>query len=123
MNMSSLRSLLLALAMVLQTIAGGAGVARAASADAGAALLLHCESKAVQNDKAAGGGHSRHHHCDACSLCAAPSSVNVPEGSPVLISPDDGHRVVSRVPDESRIVATAFSPSPPARGPPSASGC
>ncbi|MGE5389352.1 MAG: DUF2946 family protein [Hyphomicrobiales bacterium] len=121
MNVSSLRALLLALAMVLQTIAG---VARAASADAGAALLLHCESKAVQDDKAAGGGHSRHHHCDACSLCAAPSSVYVPDGGPFLILPVEGQRVVSRVPDDSRIVATAFSPNPPARGPPSsASGC
>jgi hypothetical protein len=118
MKLSSLRALMLALAMVLQTIAGAAGVARAASAEAGAALLAHCAS-VVQDDKATDGRQGEaHRHCDSCCLCAAISTPYVPEAGTVLIAPNDAHRIVSFTPDRARLVFTASSQSPPARGPP-----
>lgn len=117
MNASSFRSLLLALVMVTQTIVGGSGLARSASADAGAAAFSHCDG-AIQGGEMGGGHPGRHQHCDACSICAAPSNACVPEANSFLIWPQSGRRIVSLARDEKQVVGKAFSPSRPARGPP-----
>lgn len=74
MRLSSLRTLFLVLAMVVQTVAGGWGVARAATGpDAG--ISAHC-AKQGGADRA-GDGHRdlRHHMCESCLLCAGPPNV------------------------------------------------
>jgi hypothetical protein len=117
MTSSSLRALLLALAMVLQTIAGGAGVARAAPGETGAGFLAHCDSP-QQTDEAAGGRPGDHRHCESCCLCAAGSAGPIPDIGSVLIAHRDEHRIVSFTPHRTRELHAAYAQSPPARGPP-----
>jgi hypothetical protein len=69
MRLSTLRTLLLVLAMVMQTFAGGAGLARAASLSSEQALSAQChelraDAQSAPNDKL---GHRR--HCQSCLLC------------------------------------------------------
>jgi hypothetical protein len=69
MRLSTLRTLLLVLAMVIQTFAGGAGLARAASMSPEQALSVQChelrgDAQSAPNDKL---GHRR--HCQSCLLC------------------------------------------------------
>jgi len=66
MRLNTLRTLLLVLAMVSQTIAGGAGLARAASASAHETLSAPCHQlrqgeRPAPSDRL---GHGRH-----CLLC------------------------------------------------------
>ncbi|PPD44065.1 MAG: hypothetical protein CTY15_08380 [Methylocystis sp.] len=74
MRLSSLRALLLTLAMVVQTVAGGWSVAHAAAGASRTTISAHCE-------KMHGGGHAGDAHhgghpsCDnACCLCEEPGS-------------------------------------------------
>jgi hypothetical protein len=69
MRLTTLRTLLLVLAMVMQTFAGGAGLARAASLSSEQALSAQChelraDAQSAPNDKL---GHRR--HCQSCLLC------------------------------------------------------
>lgn len=88
MRPSSLRALLLALAMVLQTIAGGASVARAASMSSQVSASAHCERMRAPGDVTPARSDDRRHMCQACLLCAAPPLV-------ALANPGD---VIGRVP-------------------------
>lgn len=92
MRPSSLRALLLALAMVLQTIAGGASVARAASMSSQVSASAHCERMRAPGDAAPAKSDDRRHMCQACLLCAAPPLV-------ALGYPGD---IVDRVPVSAR---------------------
>lgn len=72
MRLTTFRALLLVLAMVLQTVAGGATLARAASTASGETISAQChflraDEHPASNDKA---GHR--HNCHTCLLCAEP---------------------------------------------------
>lgn len=88
MRPSSLRALLLALAMVLQAIAGGPSVARAASASSQVSASAHCERLRAPGDAAPAKSDDRRHMCQSCLLCAGPPIVT-------LGNPGD---VIGRVP-------------------------
>lgn len=78
MRISSLRALLLALAMVLQTIAGGASVARAATNDGGQSVSAHCARLLKQlhaNDDAAPEQDSGRGMCPSCLACDEPPTA------------------------------------------------
>lgn len=68
MGLSSLRALLLALAMVMQTVAGGASLAHAASLSPEGARAERCHERSEDSSPAEKSG--RHHHCQSCCLCA-----------------------------------------------------
>ncbi|WP_424361893.1 DUF2946 family protein [Methylocystis parvus] len=86
MRLSSLRALFLVLAMVVQTVAGGWGVARAGTGpDAG--ISAHC-AKQAGVDRAGGAGRdARHHMCESCLLCAGPPSVALDDFTLQLLRP------------------------------------
>jgi hypothetical protein len=87
MRPSSLRALLLALAMVFQAIAAGTGVARAAPSLFEATFSEHCE-KTLGNAEPADTRHGLGHHgCEACCLCAGPPTASVTQDIPTVISP------------------------------------
>lgn len=69
MRLTTLRTLLLVLAMVMQTFAGGAGLARAASLSPEQTVSVQChelrgDGQSAANDRL---GHRR--HCQSCLLC------------------------------------------------------
>lgn len=75
MRLSSLRALLLVLAMVAQTVAAGAGFARAAPFSSQQTLSATCHQldAAGQSGPADKAGHR--HDCQSCLLCAGPPPV------------------------------------------------
>lgn len=85
MRPSSLRALLLALAMVLQTVAGGWGVARATELS-GQALSAHCENAASGAGTADRDRAGHRHSCQSCCLCAAPSTFPVVDAASTVES-------------------------------------
>ncbi|MGJ0506507.1 MAG: DUF2946 family protein [Methylocystis sp.] len=119
MRKSSLRALLLALVMVVQAIAGGFGAAHATPGVTGAALA-HCVSAGGEADKA-GNPSTRHQHCDACCLCAAPATASVPDPGPAPVAPRAFH-VVGFSPGDARVPHARVSRSQFARGPPTDGG-
>jgi len=88
MRLSSFRALFLALAMVVQTIAGGWGVAHAATGSPASAISAHCEKG---SDTAGGAGDARHggahHMCGACCLSAGSQPVSLADIVSVVIAP------------------------------------
>jgi hypothetical protein len=117
MRPSSLRALLLALAMVFQTIAAGAGVARAASGPIEASFAAHCEKSSGNADAADAHHEQRRHSCDSCCLCSGPPTASFAQFVPVVISPRDS-RVVSFILVETCGVPARLARAQFARGPP-----
>ncbi|WP_442754202.1 hypothetical protein ACNHKD_14575 [Methylocystis sp. JAN1] len=77
MRLSSLRVLILVLTMVMQTVAGGWGVARAATDPLEAGASAHClkhDGTDVAGDARRDG---RGQMCESCLLCAGPPSVSL----------------------------------------------
>lgn len=71
MSLSSFRALLLALAMVAQTIAGGWVVAHAAAGGSAAAISAHCAKGANADGGVGDARHGvAHHMCGSCCLSA-----------------------------------------------------
>jgi hypothetical protein len=73
MHLYTLRSLLIALALVAQTVAGGWRVAHATTMSPLSGVSVHC----TQLRDAAGDARkdAAHHLCNTCSLCAGSASV------------------------------------------------
>lgn len=88
MSLSSLRALLLALAMVAQTIAGGWSVALSAPA---VGVTHHCEKTSVPSERA---GHAKSGAprcaCECCLLCGEPLSSPLQSEGYALAAPRDG---------------------------------
>lgn len=106
MRLSSVRQLLLVLVMVMQTVAGGASVARAASFMPQFKLSAPCHQlrAAGPSDPADKAGHR--HDCQSCLLCAEPP--------PVWFSAIANHSATSF--DFAPVAVDATdTPSPPAR--------
>jgi hypothetical protein len=121
MRPSSLRALLLAFVMVMQAVAGGAGVARAAPDGFDPRISSHCgQSHAGETGSGDTGRDAHHHMCESCLLCAGPPSIPVGVFYPVPAQP--------RVFHSARFTATDIALTPArlararlARGPPAIS--
>jgi len=119
MSPTSLRALLIALAMVVQTIAGGAGVARATTID-GVGLAPHCQTLDVD---AQVNGESRPatgdaHRCHDCCLSGGPVSLAVEDYAFVTVQ-----RLAVRIhepPGDPTSVPSRLAYNRFARGPPPA---
>lgn len=72
MRLPTLRILLLVLAMVLQTVAGGAGLARAAADSPGSTLSVQCDHLSASERSGADDRAGHRHNCLSCPLCAEP---------------------------------------------------
>jgi hypothetical protein len=88
MRLSSVRALLFAFVMVMQTVAGGFGVARAMPGGADPGLSAHCGSISANED---GADDTRRdagrHRCESCLLCAGPPSLSAVAFAPGLLPP------------------------------------
>ncbi|WP_363349313.1 hypothetical protein [Methylocystis echinoides] len=116
MRPSSLRALLLAFALVIQTIAGGVGVARAMPGEL--ALKAHCAEMAGQAGEGADSRHQRRHqHCESCCLCAGPPGVSLTEFAPAPMAPR-AYRVAAPIPGDAGGVTPRLAQARFARGPP-----
>jgi hypothetical protein len=122
MPISSFRAVLLALAMVLQTVAGGVGVARAMPA--GLAVSAQCAAISGKAE-AARAGHrdgrqdQRHQDCDACCLCDGTAGVSVVDDVVVSFAPR-ACRATRFAPNASSAAPARLPEAHRARGPPGA---
>jgi hypothetical protein len=124
MRVTSLRVLLLALALALQTIAGGWSVARAAPAGQNSSAALHCHRLTLHfsgHDGAPAENDRQNPMCPSCLLCDGPPAVSLPTllgFSPASSSPE----ALRAPPAESSAFSARSVPSRFARGPPVAAG-
>lgn len=72
MRLTTLRALLLVLAMVMQTVAGGAGLARAAAISPEETLSALCHDLRAGEQPASGDRLGHRHNCQFCLLCGEP---------------------------------------------------
>ncbi len=72
MRLTTLRTLLLVLAMVTQTVAGGAGLARAASISPEETLSAQCHYLRAGEQPAPDDRLGHRHNCQSCLLCGEP---------------------------------------------------
>lgn len=72
MRLTTFRALLLVLAMVTQTVAGGAGLARAAAVSPGATLGVQCDHLRADDSSAPDDSARHRHNCQSCLLCGEP---------------------------------------------------
>ena len=78
MRLSSFRVLLLALAMVVQTVTGGVSLARDANIQPQQAVSAHCDRMGAIGDAAAPADKATHSHdCRSCLICAGPPAVSL----------------------------------------------
>jgi len=75
MRLTTLRTLLLILAMVTQTVAGGAGLARAAAISSGQTLSASCHHLSEAENTASNDKAGRQHNCHSCLLCGGPPAA------------------------------------------------
>jgi hypothetical protein len=117
MRPSSFCALLLALALVFQTAATGAGVARATPSLFEASASAHCEKSSGKADAADAHHRQRHHSCESCCLCSGPPTVSFIQFIPVVVSPR-AIRVVGFLSVETSGVPARLAQAQFARGPP-----
>lgn len=72
MRLTTFRALLLALAMVVQTVAGGVGLARATSPSATETLSAPCHYWRAGEQPAPNDRLGHRHNCQSCLLCGEP---------------------------------------------------
>ena len=77
MRLSSFRVLLLALAMAVQTVAGGVSLARDANIQPQQAVSAHCDRMGAIGDAAPAGKATHSHDCRSCLICAGPPAVSL----------------------------------------------
>lgn len=118
MRLSSLRALILVLAMVVQTVAGGWGVARAAAGPVEAGVSVHCMMQGGSDDAGDARRDGPRHMCDSCLLCAGPPLVSLAGFAPVSPAPRAvraaGFVLSSAQGFEARIAEASFARGPPA---------
>lgn len=118
MRPSSLRALLVAFVMVLQTVAGGLGAVRATPNGFDPQISAHCGLSHASEPGSDDTGRDAHHHmCESCLLCAGPPSLAVGAFYPDLAQP--------RIFHSARFIAADSAGAPArlargrlARGPP-----
>lgn len=121
MRISSLRALLLALAMVLQTIAGGAGVARATMSDAHPSISAHCARllNHLHGHEGDAPDESDRGMCSSCLACDEPPTAWVHDLDVSVAA----QRVSTPIAPPSSDAWVRFAPvarAQSARGPPAA---
>lgn len=116
MSLSSLRALFLALALVVQTIAGGWGVAHAATPGVQKSVSAHCATKASLPGDAHHRGES--HDCDSCCLSAGAPSLTIADVVSVWFAPR-AFTAARFVPSDGIGAPARLTRSRFARGPPS----
>lgn len=89
MRLSTLRILLLVLAMVLQTVAGGAGLAHAAAAPPGTTLGVQCQHLSADERSAPDDRAGHRHNCLSCLLCGEPPPAWVSLASADVVDFDE----------------------------------
>jgi hypothetical protein len=114
MRFPALRALLIALAMVVQTLAGASGLARAAETGAAAVVSSHCADRAGDANGPGQGPHA--HHCQHCCLCANGATDMVVVDWQAL--PTVAFQPAAYVAIDGRARALATTPTLGARGPP-----
>jgi hypothetical protein len=122
MRISSLRALLLALAMVLQTIAGGAGVARSAMSDAHPAVSAHCARLLKQlhgNEGRAPAGESDRGMCQSCLVCDEPPAAWVHDLD-VSVAAQRASAPIAPPSSDAAVHFATIARAQSARGPPAA---
>jgi hypothetical protein len=75
MRFTTLRNLLLALAMVFQTVAGGAGLACAASISPEETLSVQCHHMRAGEQPGPDDRPGHRHNCQSCLLCGEPPAA------------------------------------------------
>jgi len=121
MRPSSFRALIFALAMVVQTVAGGWSVAHAAAGALKAGVSTHCAQKTDVDDDARDARHGAGRHmCESCCLCAGPPSVSVAEVVSVFVEPRAFTQAGLALTD-AFAVSARIAQARLARGPPAAS--
>ncbi len=86
MRLSTFRALLLVLAMVFQTVAGGAGIAHAASISPEETLSAQCHQLRTGERPAADDRLGHRHNCQSCLLCGEPPPAWVSLASDYLVA-------------------------------------
>lgn len=86
MRLTTFRALLLVLAMVTQTVAGGAGLARAAAVSPGATLGVQCDHLRADDSSAPDDSARHRHNCQSCLLCGEPPPAWVSLSSDYLVA-------------------------------------
>jgi len=120
MRSSSFRALLLALAMVFQTIAGGWAVARAGTGTGHTSVSAHCARLLIQMYGDEGGAPaSEHDHgmCPSCLLCDEPPAAAVQGFGQILFGLRSVAPVISFSVERPRAAASVVY-AQSARGPP-----
>ena len=117
MRLTTLRALLLVLAMVIQTVAGGAGLARAASMSPEEALSAQCHRLRVGEQSAPNKeiGHGR--HCHACLMCGEPPAAWISPLADYVI-PIDEYALIDSPSFAGRALSERPSRAHSARAPP-----
>jgi hypothetical protein len=117
MRLTTFRALLLALAMVVQTVAGGVGLAHATSSSATETLSAPCHyfragEQPALNDRL---GHG--HNCQSCLLCGEPPPAWVSLASDYLVALGEYARfdapVYARRPLSERLSRAHSARAPP----------
>ncbi|WP_036280207.1 DUF2946 family protein [Methylocystis sp. ATCC 49242] len=123
MRPSALRALLLALAMVIQTIAGGVSVARAATLASPQAISEHCDfMRGPHHGEPAGkaGSHDgRHNMCLSCLLCAGPPTISIDHRTDIVVEPRS-YALIGFAPTEAGRLVSRAAQTSRARAPPAA---
>lgn len=118
MRVSSFRILLLALTLVVQTVAGGLSVAQATSSVDSQTVAHHCENMSAPDDGAPADHGSQHGMCQHCLLCAVPH-VGVASRAAFVFATRSVATIGFSTPVATTVRAR-LSTARSARGPPSA---
>ena len=86
MRLTTLRTLLLVLAMVIQTFAGGAGLARTGSMSPEQMLSVQCHQLGADEQSAPNDGLAHRHNCHSCPPCGAPPAAWVSPASDYFVA-------------------------------------
>lgn len=86
MRLSSFRVLVLALAMVVQTVAGGVSIARDANIQPQQAVSAHCDLMGAIDHAAPADKATHRHDCRSCLICAGPPAVSLTTAEENLVT-------------------------------------
>ncbi len=118
MPLTTLRTLLLVLAMVAQTFAGGAGLARAASIAPEETLSAQCHHHMRAGEQPAPDDRPGHrHNCQSCLLCGEPPPAWVSLTSDDVVALGEFARFDAPI-NAGRPLSERQSRAHSARGPP-----
>ncbi|MFO1101911.1 MAG: hypothetical protein U1E20_03280 [Methylocystis sp.] len=89
MRFTTLRTLMLVLAMVTQTFAGGFALARAAAISPEETLTAQCHQLRAGESSTPDDKTGRGHHCLSCLLCSEPPPAWVSVVNYQIVAPSD----------------------------------